>query len=488
MLYGGDIEDFRHLRHAIGALLRTMVSGEVPQYDDMLKLHRWETQFFVLTYQILVWLILLNMILAIISGAFASVQEGMQGQGSFNPFKMLRKWVVKKVQYLKACNKRSVRSSGGGGGSGGGMGSGPRSGQQGTSGYTTDDGETTSVGYTDGGAASGGRRVAHDNHNYISTRIRAVQALRRTEEAGEFREAGRGEGEGGTYITTDDFYNQVCEQRNVTLSLNAVNRIFDKASKELSASNRSVSRGEKWAQGITQSLRKVGESVGAIQRIQETTSMIPAALKVEGEMHNRMVETFARLEECKETITQLKALLEKAQTSSTPLPELSQKMKELRDAMNTAAPVIEDATVKLQRQTEALRPSLLRIESTLNKWTKRLLVDIQRGTLWGPPTAAAATRSVPRMAASEKGVGVVASVKKFAFPTHYPSAGDDPHEDSDLQEKTVHFGGEDEVDVQKEAGLMGSQDPIAIMKQTQAPRGILKSRSGLGAGINMNDL
>eukprot|EP01064_Diplonema_japonicum_P033326 TRINITY_DN6527_c0_g1_i1.p1 TRINITY_DN6527_c0_g1~~TRINITY_DN6527_c0_g1_i1.p1 ORF type:complete len:1045 (+),score=296.13 TRINITY_DN6527_c0_g1_i1:52-3186(+) len=458
VLYGDDLEDFRHLRHSIGTLLRTLVSGEMPQYTAMLELHRWETRALVLSYYLLVWLILLNMILAIITGSFSSVQEGMQGQGNWTLTDVLatiKHWFEKKIL---VCKKKPV--------------------------------EPLPVEQESDSGISGttARTQKMQSEQYLQNRIKAVQLLRENETNGAFRETGRGEGEGGSFIAKEDFYLKVCQDGSVPLSLHSVNKIFDKASKEVSATNRSIQQGEKWAQGITENLRKVTDLGPTTTKIQENTKKIDTALKIEKEISGKLGAVFEKLDEFRTVTDKLKNDLDSAVGMADPLPRFHDQMRSLKDSMSTAGPNTVQIMRQLHKETLELRPSLLKIERGLNRWTGKLMEDIKRGTLWGPPTAAASTRAVPRLERKEKGKGLVDNVSSYAFPQHYP-AEDDPDTEDEYGVKSVFFGGEelDLLDTKPKA------DPVATMaKASEAPpRSILKSLTKLkqrSTTINPHDL
>eukprot|EP01059_Diplonema_ambulator_P001893 TRINITY_DN11563_c0_g1_i1.p1 TRINITY_DN11563_c0_g1~~TRINITY_DN11563_c0_g1_i1.p1 ORF type:complete len:282 (+),score=92.91 TRINITY_DN11563_c0_g1_i1:41-847(+) len=263
--------------------------------------------------------------------------------------------------------------------------------------------------------------------------------------------------------------------------------IFDKASKEVSASNRSVQQGEKWARGITDNLHQVSDLATTTKKIQDNASKIGSALKSEENIHKKLETVFSKLDELEETTEKLKEGADEAAKLSDPLPDVYEKLCSLRDSMTTAGPNIVQVMQQLHKETMELRPSLLRIERSLHRWTGRLHEDIKRGTLWGPPTAAATTRAIPRMSRKEKGKGIIDTVSSYSFPQHYP-VGDDPDTEDEFGVKRVFFGGEELGPASKP-----QSDPAASISKA-APRSILKSltklkqRSPAASSVNPNDL
>eukprot|EP01064_Diplonema_japonicum_P031487 TRINITY_DN5660_c0_g2_i1.p1 TRINITY_DN5660_c0_g2~~TRINITY_DN5660_c0_g2_i1.p1 ORF type:complete len:880 (+),score=260.52 TRINITY_DN5660_c0_g2_i1:61-2700(+) len=80
-LYGVDHQNFSSWWIAMAYLLRLLISAEVDQYYDELKaIHPNWTGFYMATFMIITWMIILNMVLAIITGAFVSVQENNKTQ------------------------------------------------------------------------------------------------------------------------------------------------------------------------------------------------------------------------------------------------------------------------------------------------------------------------------------------------------------------------------------------------------------------------
>ncbi|KAJ9467940.1 Polycystin-2 [Diplonema papillatum] len=75
-LYGVDHENFSSTWNSMSYLLRLLISAEVDMYfGELRKIHPDWTGFFFASYMVITWVILLNMILAIITGAFVAVQE-----------------------------------------------------------------------------------------------------------------------------------------------------------------------------------------------------------------------------------------------------------------------------------------------------------------------------------------------------------------------------------------------------------------------------
>ena len=78
-LYGVDHKSFSSWWLAMSYLLRLLISAEIDaHYDELKVIHPDWTGFYVATFMVITWVILLNMVLAIITGAFVSVHEGIK--------------------------------------------------------------------------------------------------------------------------------------------------------------------------------------------------------------------------------------------------------------------------------------------------------------------------------------------------------------------------------------------------------------------------
>eukprot|EP01062_Namystynia_karyoxenos_P042788 TRINITY_DN3132_c0_g1_i1.p1 TRINITY_DN3132_c0_g1~~TRINITY_DN3132_c0_g1_i1.p1 ORF type:complete len:1133 (+),score=265.94 TRINITY_DN3132_c0_g1_i1:104-3400(+) len=119
VLYGVDIKAFSSWVISMGYLTRLMISAEVDAYYDELKrIHPEATGIFISMFMILTWCVLMNMVLAILNGAFIAVQEANRARRedySIFTFRrdaanMLRLWgmpcVKKKARHQQYCGKR----------------------------------------------------------------------------------------------------------------------------------------------------------------------------------------------------------------------------------------------------------------------------------------------------------------------------------------------------------------------------------------------
>eukprot|EP01065_Artemidia_motanka_P021068 TRINITY_DN250_c1_g1_i2.p1 TRINITY_DN250_c1_g1~~TRINITY_DN250_c1_g1_i2.p1 ORF type:complete len:748 (+),score=213.41 TRINITY_DN250_c1_g1_i2:1351-3594(+) len=77
LLFGAEIKDFSTLDKTMSYLTRVIFSGEVSLWEDMKMASSLWTAPFLFTWMILCWLILLNMVLAVIAGSFSVIQEAM---------------------------------------------------------------------------------------------------------------------------------------------------------------------------------------------------------------------------------------------------------------------------------------------------------------------------------------------------------------------------------------------------------------------------
>eukprot|EP01060_Flectonema_neradi_P006067 TRINITY_DN14053_c0_g1_i1.p1 TRINITY_DN14053_c0_g1~~TRINITY_DN14053_c0_g1_i1.p1 ORF type:complete len:864 (+),score=126.59 TRINITY_DN14053_c0_g1_i1:26-2617(+) len=75
IFYGHAIFEFRTLLDTAGYLLRLVFSADLGDYLDLEKVQPVITPLYIFSFFILTWLILLNMVLAIIAGSFGLLQE-----------------------------------------------------------------------------------------------------------------------------------------------------------------------------------------------------------------------------------------------------------------------------------------------------------------------------------------------------------------------------------------------------------------------------
>eukprot|EP01063_Lacrimia_lanifica_P018595 TRINITY_DN2549_c0_g1_i1.p1 TRINITY_DN2549_c0_g1~~TRINITY_DN2549_c0_g1_i1.p1 ORF type:complete len:1327 (+),score=436.22 TRINITY_DN2549_c0_g1_i1:134-4114(+) len=80
LLYGATCVNFRDFGRSFGTLLR-FIYGDGPYEQDgpcMFHTHNTITSVYLVTFLVIVWLVLLNLVLAIITGSFQLVQESME--------------------------------------------------------------------------------------------------------------------------------------------------------------------------------------------------------------------------------------------------------------------------------------------------------------------------------------------------------------------------------------------------------------------------
>eukprot|EP00755_Sulcionema_specki_P033118 Sspe_Gene.20383::Locus_7473_Transcript_1_1_Confidence_1.000_Length_3029::g.20383::m.20383/K04986/PKD2; polycystin 2 len=80
-LYGADFRDLNSLSRSAGYLIRLLVSAEIgADWQELASIHPEWTWFYLGSFMVLSWLLLLNMVLAIVTGSFASVQAACGGK------------------------------------------------------------------------------------------------------------------------------------------------------------------------------------------------------------------------------------------------------------------------------------------------------------------------------------------------------------------------------------------------------------------------
>ena len=384
LLYGNDLYSFRNFLHSLGTLLRSMVSGEVEELNDMVAIHKWESRFFTVTYQVLVWLILLNMILAIISGAFTQVQEGMQGQGEFAPLEYVRQWFAR---FGKKKDKNTAKNV--------------------------------------------------EFYDYARARIDAIERIIDAEEKGLIRpeqkrqslsldpnaEPPKEPAPGEAILrSSDHLYNVIksSSDRPMYMNRDSIERVYNKASKEVSASNRSVTRGELWVGEVSDHLKQILEEFYSIKNISETSEHVANANAAQDAAQalltgTRTVLTQTALSELASLCSEIQA----CQADSAPLEEIITKVSTLYDTLLEDEDAIVEGTLTLKNNLEGLEDSLLTVQRSLNKWVHVVSEQVSQGTLWGAPSDSARLRALPVLTETAKGKGAVESLKKFTYTSHY---------------------------------------------------------------------
>eukprot|EP01064_Diplonema_japonicum_P006506 TRINITY_DN1436_c0_g3_i1.p1 TRINITY_DN1436_c0_g3~~TRINITY_DN1436_c0_g3_i1.p1 ORF type:complete len:1078 (+),score=268.19 TRINITY_DN1436_c0_g3_i1:40-3273(+) len=87
-IYGWHLKDFSSIGDSMSWLLRTVFSGDLTIYHDMLELQPTWTPIFLLVYLLLSWLILLNVVLGILAAGFSAASQSTDD----------RSWSVKGLQ------------------------------------------------------------------------------------------------------------------------------------------------------------------------------------------------------------------------------------------------------------------------------------------------------------------------------------------------------------------------------------------------------
>ena len=97
IFYGHAIFEFRTLLDTAGYLLRLVFSADLGDYLDLEKVQPVITPLFIFSFFILTWLILLNMVLAIIAGSFGLLQEraNKSAKSWFSMFEDVKKAFVR---------------------------------------------------------------------------------------------------------------------------------------------------------------------------------------------------------------------------------------------------------------------------------------------------------------------------------------------------------------------------------------------------------
>eukprot|EP01006_Ploeotia_vitrea_P037560 TRINITY_DN66145_c1_g1_i1.p1 TRINITY_DN66145_c1_g1~~TRINITY_DN66145_c1_g1_i1.p1 ORF type:complete len:1247 (+),score=121.30 TRINITY_DN66145_c1_g1_i1:520-3741(+) len=74
ILWGSHLAEFRTLPHTVGTLLY-FLTGEMDHFPEMVAVHNELSTYYVISYMIVAWVILLNLVLAVLAGSFAIVKE-----------------------------------------------------------------------------------------------------------------------------------------------------------------------------------------------------------------------------------------------------------------------------------------------------------------------------------------------------------------------------------------------------------------------------
>ena len=421
LLYGSDIEDFKHFMQSLYTLLRSMVSGEVEQLPEMVRVYKWESRFVVLTYQMLVWLVLLNMILAIISGAFVQVQEGMNtSSGDYSPMHTLKAWFAVKFSFLiPATNSTEVDVS-----------------DEPAVTRAATDSRTSAASTSRQDMSLAPVQAPQRSTDYVSTRILAVQQLRSAFESGKFKKDGADKAlevydekkAAEEIVTQDMFIEVVCRQGAVPLTVKEVQWIFDRAGQEVSANNRSINKGDKWAQGFTTSLKKLqeeGEYIGSALR---SAYQLPASIESQGELGKGTDKAAEQMKEMEEVIARLHESLKKA-SEATALEALQNAILSLEEEVDASKVIL--AKDQLQQQKLKLDPTITALKKMITLSMKQVTAEVRSGTLAGkseaPPEVFPVTEEFvrsPTTVADKNALPGLPSLVMAAEKFRYPEAGD----------------------------------------------------------------
>eukprot|EP01065_Artemidia_motanka_P007775 TRINITY_DN13890_c0_g1_i2.p1 TRINITY_DN13890_c0_g1~~TRINITY_DN13890_c0_g1_i2.p1 ORF type:complete len:1171 (+),score=195.31 TRINITY_DN13890_c0_g1_i2:79-3513(+) len=230
ILYGYDVSEFQSVLRTAGHLLRVLVAGEIEEYQQYRRIHSLWTACFFIFWFVLGWLLILNVVLAIITGSYTMVQDLNTKTLSWNPvtvFKDARHWCLKMGS--KAADPSPDSSDAGMGGE---------------------------EGFTE---------------NYLAARVRAYDILKRwfVEDVSspEFI----------THAKLTEFLGG----RDGVMSQKTIDRLFMKASLEVSAGTHTIRVGERWAEQMKVRLRVMEQQlvrVLASQHILERLSQMSQML------------------------------------------------------------------------------------------------------------------------------------------------------------------------------------------------------------------
>ena len=473
-LYGDFIEDFRSFQLAVGSLTRTLVSGEVPQFDEMLVFYGWQTRLLVVIYYILASLILLNMVLGIITGAFSSVQDASQHQdqstfkqwlinlfggiklkltGSTKQHPVLTREVLKELDRQDKVTKNT---------------------RSGTESTTSSAGKKVLV-------VNPGINLIDDEddeeedeesrkNRYIQNCIHAVKALQNDTKTP--RPGDTSAPDVDTPMPRDDFLNFIIKKNRIPFTYEDVDEIYDKASREVSASNKSVNQGARWASGILQNLMQIQSQVKKVQSIRTNTAKVGEALDLSNSVHEELEISVAAAQQglgicdccadgsdvagmpcssCRESAPVLDEASEASvvennnlcevtegsvvdnnnyclrrycyqmKTSAEPLPEARNAMLSLQELISLNATETVGAMNHILNSSSNIRPHMHEVRRRLEDWKQILIRDINRCTLQGDEIAVDDKRSHKLTVQNTRSPGgLLASVSKFEHARDNP--------------------------------------------------------------------
>ena len=402
MLYGHELSEFQSLISSAGTLLRTVLSGSLPQYQQMLTLNRWETRILVLVYYVLSWLILMNMFLAVITGSFASVQDASQNQTSWTLAGLIgffsnvihrgdSEVPILTPEVLHSRNNE-IR-------------------QRILLGESCSEEEIEESKFPEYAAF---RRV------YIKSRIRAVQALinyTRIPQEDGFQPTEK------TRITEQAFKTDIIIKNLIPFSEEGIGRLCERAAHEVSASNRSVNQGTMWAQNVSSKLGKIEDFLNNFRNseIAEATLRIPEALEVTRNINESLDDTKKKVDTISDQISSLGKDLSGAADASKSLTGTMATVNKLHSNMEERIPVTLSKMKDVLTYATDLEVQLGGVNKKLDSWRATMEEDITRGSYFGAPTVKHLEQVIPRLRDTSKGVGLATAVSRYHYPTYYPT-------------------------------------------------------------------
>eukprot|EP01062_Namystynia_karyoxenos_P000477 TRINITY_DN10162_c1_g2_i1.p1 TRINITY_DN10162_c1_g2~~TRINITY_DN10162_c1_g2_i1.p1 ORF type:complete len:1143 (+),score=377.01 TRINITY_DN10162_c1_g2_i1:126-3431(+) len=227
ILYGYDMHEFQNIIRTAGYLLRVLVSGEIDDYDGYRRIHPAWTACYFLFWFILGWVLILNVVLAIIAGSYAMVQDMNTKTLSWDlatVFKAARHW------WLKMRNKAVPKEGGSGG--------------------------------EDPALAS--RAEEGFNEDYLTARVKAIEILKKV-----FVE----DVSSPEYITHARLA-ELLGGTNAVMSQSTIASLYKKASLEVSAGHHTIRVGERWAEQMKVRLRVMEQQLARMLASQHNVEKI----------------------------------------------------------------------------------------------------------------------------------------------------------------------------------------------------------------------
>eukprot|EP01062_Namystynia_karyoxenos_P042739 TRINITY_DN3129_c1_g1_i1.p1 TRINITY_DN3129_c1_g1~~TRINITY_DN3129_c1_g1_i1.p1 ORF type:complete len:1111 (+),score=331.21 TRINITY_DN3129_c1_g1_i1:124-3456(+) len=363
MLFADRVESFRHLTISLGTLLRVLVSGECPMFDDMEAQHRVEARLLVLFFFMIAWLVLLNMVLAIVNGSFAAVQEASAEPVDWS----LPKLHADVMDFV--CPGRSFRCCASNG-----------------RGKDSDDDEEIPGEPETPGENWEVQPPLDKDDQYIQNRIKAADLLRRWRpEALHERQR----------VTRKVFEQLVCKEGKVPLPKHAITRIFNNAKREVSASDHCNMKGERWAQGVSAILGKSTKVQTHIEEVASFTMKIPAVARDIDEINADMLEV-VRLHGTKgvsnaagdelngKASMQFDRNLQHLQDRAEKLCVIRETVQEEAEKMQSTMDEAQCKITDLLNATRAMKPGLKRLGRQMKQCEEMIVQELRRGTMLAP--------------------------------------------------------------------------------------------------------